>query len=105
MLHVLNIVWSVFNTVMRGVLIKTLWAWFIVSQFPQLPLISVVPAIGFSLMVSALTPFKGLTLAEWEMHKESAKEDSLGMGLLNNGIQTLGTAVLFVSGWITHHFM
>jgi hypothetical protein len=105
MLHVLNIVWSVFNTVLRGVLIKTFWAWFLVSQFPQLPLISVVPAIGFSCMIAALTPYKSITAAEWEMYKESAKGDSLSMGLLNNGIQTVGTALLLLSGWITHHFM
>lgn len=104
MLHLLNIVWSIFNAVLRGLLIKLYWAWFVVSQFPQLPLITVPVAIGFSYMVSALSPWKGITAKEWEEIQNREKGDTLNLSLINSGMYTFAIAVSLGTGWLLHHF-
>lgn len=104
MLHLLNIVWSILNTVLRGYLIKTFWAWFIVTQFPGLPKITILPALGFSFFVGAMTPSRSLTARDLEDNKMDA-DDRLALSLVNAGLLTLGTLLTLGAGWVLHHFM
>ncbi len=103
MIHLVTFVWGILNTVFRGYLIKTFWAWFIVSQFPQLPLISILPAIGFSFFVGALAPWKGLTAADLENNLDA--DEKVKLNLISCGAYSLGIAISLGCGWIVHHFM
>lgn len=105
MLHLLSIVWSLFNTVLRGYLIKVFWAWFIVTQFPSLPTISILPALGFSFFVSAVSPWKSMTAKDWEEAQDQSAEDRLKLGLVNSGVYTLAVGISLGMGWVVHHFM
>ncbi len=105
MLHLLSIIWSLFNTVLRGYLIKTFWAWFVITQFPSLPAISILPALGFSFFVSSLAPWKSLTAKDWEAQQSQSADDRLQLGLINCGVYTLAIGISLGMGWVVHHFM
>jgi hypothetical protein len=105
LVSLVSLVWSVFNTVLRGYLIKTFWVWFIISQFPQLPTITILPAIGFSFFVGALTPFKSPTLKEIHDYKSEDSDERRVSNLFIQMGYTLGILISLASGWVVHHFM
>jgi hypothetical protein len=105
LVSLVSLVWSILNTVLRGYLIKTFWAWFIISQFPQLPTISILPAIGFSFFVGALTPFRAPSPGEIRDYKDQDPDEKRLTGLFIQGGYTLGILMSLAGGWIVHHFM
>lgn len=100
MAHLFTLVLSIFNTVFRGYLIKTFWAWFILSQFPNLPTLSVVGGIGLSYFIGVVTPPKHYTATDLDEMKDS--EGSVA--LINGAIQFLGILISLGCGWVLHHF-
>lgn len=105
MIHLVTFVWGIFNAVFRGYLIKTFWTWFVVSQFPHLPLIEILPAIGLSYFVSIVSPWKALTIHEFEELKAQEKIDKTSLNLINAGSFTVALLLSWGMGWVVHHFM
>jgi len=87
--------------IMRSVLIKTFWGWFIITQFTGLPDISYVGALGLSLFVGAMTPSRTITKSQLEDHKEGGTE----MQIISSGLYVIGCLICLGIGWIVHSFM
>jgi hypothetical protein len=105
MITLLHFALSIFNTILRGLLIKIFWVWFVMSQFAGLPNISVLAAIGLSYFVFAVSPWKSSSFKEWQEDRDADKEEKKVFELY----QTLGmTLVIVISlgvGWVIHALM
>jgi hypothetical protein len=98
---ILQIIFGIVNTVLRGILIKTFWGWFILTQFHGLPDLSVVGAIGLSMFVGAVTPWRSLSKSQLE----ESREDSVSIGLINSFIYCLACLLSLGVGWVIHSMM
>jgi hypothetical protein len=78
------------NAVYRGLLVKTYWAWFVMSTFPDAPAIGIPSAIGLSLLLTAMI---GATY-----DTKNTNTEILAAGLAS-------TSVIFVAGWILKQFL
>lgn len=105
LMRLFDAVFSLFNTVLRGFLIKTFWVWFIISQFPDAPRISTVAGIGFSLMVGVLAPWKSISARDLEDLKKFEAEERLVVSLLSSLGYLLGMGISLGVGWIVHALM
>lgn len=106
MVYLFSIVLSLFNTIFRGYLIATFWAWFVMSQFVGLPALTVITAIGLSCFVGIMTPIKSLTSREYKDLKDNHSTDDQGvLNLVNNGIHVFGLLISWGVGAIVHAFM
>jgi hypothetical protein len=101
MASVISLVLGIINTIFRGYLIKTFWAWFILSQFQGLPSLSILGAIGLSCFVGIMTPWRGLTGEE--KHMDSDERSALT--LLNSAIYTLAMLISWGVAAIVHAMM
>ncbi len=105
MLALFSLCLSVFNTVFRGYIIKTFWIWFILTQFPNLPRLETVAAIGLSFFVSAMSPWKNATGKEIsEALDDKDNEFNKYTGVLNGVGHFVGGLFLLGCGWLLHHF-
>jgi len=110
MLTIVNVVLSVWNTILRGLVLKIFWTWFIVNLFAGLAPISVLEAIGLSYFAALLMPFKGITEEDWDKHvaraekKDNDIKKSL-LGLLSGFSYSLSLAIFLGVGWMIHCFM
>jgi hypothetical protein len=100
-----TLVLSLFNTVFRGYLIKTFWAWFIMTIFTTLPSIGLLAGIGLSLFLSSITAWRSMTIGEWEDVKGISAEDSSNLQLINGVFLAFALAVTLGVGWVVHHYM
>lgn len=101
MTHLFTFVLGIFNMVFRGFLIKTFWAWFVMTQFASLPALSVVGAIGLSCFVSIMTPWRGFTATELE----ERRDDSGAVALVNGGVYFLAMMIAWGVGYVIHTMM
>lgn len=101
MATLISLILGIVNTIFRGYLIKTFWAWFIMSQFQGLPPLSILGAIGLSCFVGIMTPWRGLTGEE----KEMDKDDRAALHLLNACIYTVAMLISWGVGAIIHAMM
>jgi hypothetical protein len=101
MAFVLQILFGVLNTFLRGVLIKTFWGWFILTQFHGLPDLSIIGAIGLSLFVSAVSPWRSLSREEIG----EDRDDAVSRGLINSFLYFLACLFSLGVGWIVHSMM
>jgi hypothetical protein len=106
MLTIVNLVLSIWNTILRGLVLKIFWAWFIVSQFEVVPPISVLGAIGLSYLVALFATPKLATQEEWDRVLEGkAKPTNQALALFNGFTYSLGLVVFLGVGWVIHYFM
>ncbi len=86
-------------TIFRGYVIVSMWNWFVITQFPQAPHLSVVGAIGLAYFISLFQH-----LPESDSKKQSAEEALVELfgGLLKGGVITL---VTWGFGYIIHCYM
>jgi hypothetical protein len=89
-------------TLMRAFLIKTFWAWFVLSSFPALPQLHLVACIGISLFVVAVKPWQIYSKREYDEGKETLNVESLGRNL---GTHIGGFLITWGIGWIVHSLM
>ena len=91
----LSAIWLVVGAVLRGWVISIMWKWFIVTAF-GLPALSVVAAIGVSLVVSTMT--------YQYIYTEDNRSDSTKIaGAL--GV-TIGAPLLILAmGWVVKQFL
>lgn len=80
---------SFVSALLDGYVLTILWTWFVVPTFGLRPL-ALVPAIGFSMVVSFLTPQMPKGEVEWG--------DEIGKMFLR-------PAVMLFFAWIVHLFM
>lgn len=97
---------AVGNAILRGYVLTVLWAWFVVSQFPSLPHLGIVAAMGLVITVGL---FRSPTMTDKEtrdaMAHDSTDTLSLGARWLQTGVYALVSLLAWFSGWIWHHFM
>lgn len=103
--QVFNFVLSIFNTVCKGFLVKTFWGWFILTQFPSLPQISIMPAIGFCMFVSAISPWRTVTAKEIDEMSELSADKRTMISFLNGFFTFVAIVIMLGMGWVVHHFM
>ena len=101
MASIITLVLGIINTIFRGYLIKTFWAWFVMTQFHNLPSLSILGAIGLSCFVGIMTPWRGLTGEE----KAMDSDERAALNLLNAGIYTLAMFISWGVGAIIHWMM
>lgn len=93
------------NDLLRGYVIATLWAWFIVSQFPGTPKLSVVGALGLGIVVSMIK-MRDFT-AEEIRNVMSGKYTTLTLGesYFKSLMMAFLSLFMLLAGWIWHHFL
>ena len=86
----------VLGSIWRGYALTVLWAWFVVPVF-HLPVLSIAPAIGLSLIVSFLT---------YQSDAKTPTDDSATDAFVKATLSTIlmPLAALCI-GWIVHQFM
>lgn len=100
-------VWSVLNLVFRGYLFVTFWAWFVVTSFPTVPALTILPAIGLSYLVAILSPWRGVTQVDLDAHRNATanKGDATILRFVNAGVYTFILLCSWLGAWVVHHFM
>ncbi|CAB4196780.1 hypothetical protein UFOVP1290_300 [uncultured Caudovirales phage] len=101
MYHFVIFVFAIFNMVLRGVIIKTYWSWFLIPVFNTMPHISTLQAIGFSFLVSIFYPVKSLS----QRDMDEAKNSSSSLAIINGVIYTLIMLASLLVAWIFHSIM
>lgn len=104
LLAILNFGLSIVQTIFRGYVLMVMWGWFVMTQFPGVPHISIVGAIGLSCLWG-LFSMRDLRYSEY---KESSKLDSgerLAFSFAQTGIGLFAIAITWLSAYIIHCFM
>jgi hypothetical protein len=104
-LSLLQFALSVVSVLFRGFVIKTYWAWFIITLFPSLPTLTLMGAVGLSFCVGIMAPMKSLSQEEWDELRASDSEDRTKLSLLNTGLHIFGCGMALLGGYIWHLFM
>lgn len=96
---------SIFNVVYKGFIMKTFWAWFVLTTFPHLPRIETVAAIGLALFINAASPWKSTSTKDIEGYM-AVKDSKFTpyIGLINSAGHFAGASLLLGVGWLFHHF-
>jgi hypothetical protein len=102
MIHLFSFVLGIFNTVFRGFLIKTFWAWFIMTTFTSAPTLSVAAAIGLSCFVGAVSPWRTLTARDLD---DTDRDDRGKLNLINGLAVTVAIVLSLGVGWVVHALM
>jgi hypothetical protein len=89
------------NTLLRGVLIKSLWGWFVLTLFPTLPHLGVLAAVGLSMFVHSVSIWKTFTAPEIA----DKDADPSGTMVYNGVIYSITCLLGLFSGWVVHYFM
>lgn len=100
-----NLVLSIWNVVFRGFLIKTFWVWFLLPLFPNLPTLTILPAIGLSYLVGSFTPWKGITQKEMDEFSTSTSDSRALLTFVNGLLYSVGIAFCLLGGYIVHCLM
>lgn len=100
-MFIVSLILSTLTTILRGWLIKVFWGWFVLTQFHGLPDISIAGAIGLSLVVAVLSPWRNLTRAELD----ESSDDAVARGIVSSLLYGLGCLITLGVGWIVHSCM
>lgn len=104
----MSIIFSLFLKILeifiRGLLIKKLWMWFIVSHFGLIPL-NIGTAIGISLIASSITVWKHYSPAEFAEARDLSIADNVRNSLLNSLLQGVSMLFVFIAAWLIHIMM
>jgi hypothetical protein len=94
----------------RGVVIKLLWGWFVVTQF-TINSLSIAGALGLSMLIGVLTHYRPVSRKEREESREKYKENPdavykfYDMEIYNGMMQMLTLCSMAIVGWVIHLFM
>ena len=104
MITVFGLILGTLTLMLRAVVMKKLWLWFIIPQFGLSPL-TYGTAMGLSMFVSILTAWRSSSLAEIKDMRASDNKDHFDF-ILTNGLVHVGV-LLFIWGfsWLIHSFM
>lgn len=90
------------NILGRGLALKFLWGWFVVSQFHSAPNLSVAACLGLSTLVGLFTT-RTISKQEWaERDKYKADVDDTELGIANAAVGILVSGITLLTGYIIH---
>ena len=101
---------SILGMIAKGFVFKTLWAWFVVTAFPQAPYISLPLALGLS-EIFALLSARSLTAVEWKAVLDAAKNpnasgvDSTDTSIYNSILGMFVCGCILLGAWVIKLFM
>lgn len=102
-------VFALFTTMFKAFVITKFWLWFIVSQFPTVPRITILAAMGFLYIHGLFIPYTALTSKTWQETKEQVKSQSSAetfkMSIINSAILTVSILFILAAGWVVHSLM
>ena len=98
---------SIGNTIFRGWVFTVLWGWFIVSQFSQMPHLTIVAGLGLVLTVGLL---RSPSLTDKETLEimntiDNRPKISLSGRWVQAGSYAVVSILSLFFGWIYHSFM
>ena len=93
---------SVFNLIFRGSVVKLFWQWFILTKFPNLPVLETIEALGLVCFLSAFRVQNSHSVSEIDENKDLSKEAKI---IAKQLFVTALIAVTFFIGWVVHSFM
>lgn len=107
MKYLFSIVFSIFTALLKAFVIKTFWAWFVISQFPNMPHISMLAAFGFVYLVSVFTPIAGFTAESWEknLNKTESPGEAFKITMINTVVLAFTLMITLGCGWVIHILM
>ena len=86
-------------TILRGYIIVSMWNWFVVTQFPQAPHISIAGAIGLAYFIAL---FQSIPESKDEKQSPGFAAVEMFGTLTKGGVVTL---VIWGIGYIVHCYM
>lgn len=95
---------NIANAIFRGYVLKVMWSWFIMSQFPSMPNISVVGAIGISCILE-LFQLQGMSFTEYKQIEEHDSDEFTMWHFKRSYYGVIATFISWGAGAIIHHFM
>lgn len=101
MLLILSFLFGIVNTVVRGYVVKTFWGWFILSQFKNLPDLSLSGCIGLSLFASIITYSMSFTTAQ----RTESSDDSSKTAIFNQLVFFISCMSSLLVGSVVHSFI
>lgn len=93
---------SLFNLIFRGFVVKFFWKWFILTKFPNLPVLETIEAVGLVYFVSALGIFNYHSFSEIDKDEDLSKEAKI---IYKPLAVTALIAITFFIGWVVHLLM
>lgn len=90
--------------ILRGYVLTVLWTWFMLTQFPQVPHISIVGAMGLSIL-GHLFVMRDVGPAELQTYRDMDKEELAVFRLAQTGIGAMSTLTVWLGGYLVHLFM
>jgi hypothetical protein len=110
MLHLVNITLGLLNLAYRGFVIKTFWAWFILTQFSGLPRLTTLSAIGILTTVGTFRMIKSLSQKEIDdftvgLSTPKDTKDKVKLGITNGALLTAGLTMMLGAGYLLHLIM
>lgn len=92
------------NAIYRGFVLKLMWGWFILSQFPSMPNISIAGALGISAVLELLQ-YQGLSFTEYKQLEENDSDDFTLWTWKRSYMGTLYISICLGIAAVIHHFM
>ena len=105
MLIIVSIVISIAQLMLRAFVIKMLWLWFILAQFPMLAPLSYGSAMGLVLFVSAITYYVHYSPSQIQEIKNMDSNEIIGTSVVNFLTQSMLLIWVLVFSWGIHKFM
>ncbi len=94
-----------FNILARGIVLKFLWGWFVLSQWHYAPNLSVAACLGLSTMVG-MFQLRAVTKKDWaERDKYKGEIDDMDLGLINAGVGIFASGMSLFAGYLIHLIM
>ena len=90
------------NILARGLALKFLWGWFVVTQFHGAPNLSVAACLGLSTLVGLFSA-RGVTKQEWvERDKYKQEVNDTDLGIANAAIGIFVSGITLLTGYLIH---
>ena len=104
MITVFGLVLGTLTLMLRALVLKKLWMWFIIPQFGLSPL-TYGTAMGLSLFVSILTVWKSFSIGEIKEMRGIEDKDHIDFLLTNSLVQAGVLLYIWGFSWLIHSFM
>ena len=90
------------NILARGLTLKFLWGWFVLSQWHNAPNLSVAACLGLSTLVGLFSA-RQITKQEWaERDKFKHEVDETELGIANAAVGILVSGITLLTGYLIH---
>lgn len=104
LLALLNLILSIGVTILRGYVLVVMWGWFVLTQFAQAPHLSIVVAIGLSILWGLFT-MRDLPYTEYKATQKISADERATYNLIQTSIGYVAVMFSWLVGYIVHCFM